>query len=84
MQRIVALLLICIGLSAQGSGKLTLESLFHPSWKIQYLGAPATKLSRGPSWCPTFDDPKCSVIVSLSDLRYSLMAFRYPEADHLR
>ncbi len=35
-------------LLGQGTGKLTLESLFHPSRKIQYLGSPSTRLA----WAP--------------------------------
>ena len=44
------LLWLCIPtlLLGQGSGKLTLESLFHPSQKIQYIGSPATHLA----WAP--------------------------------
>ncbi len=45
-----ALLPLCFPalLFAQGTWKLTLESLFHPSRKIQFLGAPATRLA----WAP--------------------------------
>ena len=42
--RPAALLLLCAGLTAQDPSRLTLESLYHPAKKVNYVEVPSTRL----------------------------------------